>query len=29
MFVGLPDPDPLVPGTDPFPAPDPYIINQK
>jgi hypothetical protein len=27
MFLGLPDPDPLVRGTDP--APDPSIIKQK
>jgi hypothetical protein len=27
MFLGLPDPDPLVRGMDP--APDPYIIMQK
>jgi len=25
MFLGLPDPDPLVRGTDP----DPFIIKQK
>jgi len=31
MFLGLPDPDPLVRGTDPSPDPalDPYIIKQK
>jgi hypothetical protein len=31
MFLGLldPDPDPLVRGTDPAPAPDPSIIKQK
>jgi hypothetical protein len=27
MFLGLPDPDPLVRGMDP--DPDPYIIMQK
>jgi hypothetical protein len=26
MFLGLLDPDPLVRGTDPYPAPDPTII---
>jgi hypothetical protein len=25
MFLGLPDPDPLVTGTDPDPAPDPAL----
>jgi len=29
MFLGLPDPDPLVRGMDPDPAPDPSIIIQK
>jgi hypothetical protein len=31
MFLGLPDPDPLVSGMDPHPAldPDPSIIMQK
>jgi hypothetical protein len=29
MFLGHPDPDPLVPGTDPDPAPDPSIVKQK
>ncbi len=31
MFLGLPDPDPLVRGMDPAPAPepDPSIIMQK
>ncbi len=31
MFLGLPDPDPLVRGMDPDPAsdPDPFIIMQK
>jgi hypothetical protein len=29
MFLGLPDPDPLVGGMDPDPAPDPSIINAK
>jgi hypothetical protein len=33
MFLGLPDPDPLVrfmdPDSDPAPAPDPSIIMQK
>jgi hypothetical protein len=33
MFLGLPDPDPLVRGMDPDPAldpdPDPSIIMQK
>jgi hypothetical protein len=31
MFLGLPDPDPLVRGTDPdlVLAPDPSIIKQK
>jgi hypothetical protein len=27
MFLGLPDPDPLVRGTDP--TPDPSIVKQK
>jgi hypothetical protein len=26
MFLGLPDPDPLVRGTDPDPAPAPFLI---
>jgi hypothetical protein len=26
MFLGLPDPDPLVRGVDPYPDLDPYII---
>jgi hypothetical protein len=25
MFLGLPDPDPLVRGKDPSPAPDPSV----
>ncbi len=29
MFLGLPDPDPLVRGMDPDPAPDPSTIMQK
>jgi hypothetical protein len=29
MFLGLPDPDPLVRGMDPDPDPDPSIIMQK
>jgi hypothetical protein len=29
MFLGLQDPDPLVRGMDPDPAPDPSIIMQK
>ncbi len=29
MFLGLPDPDPLVRGMDPNPDPDPSIIMQK
>jgi hypothetical protein len=29
MFLGLPDPDPLVKGMDPNPAPDPSNIKQK
>jgi hypothetical protein len=29
MFLGLLDPDPLVRGTDPAPAPDPSTIKQK
>jgi hypothetical protein len=31
MFLGLPDPDPLVRGMDPDPSldPDPYIIMQN
>jgi hypothetical protein len=30
MRLGLPDPDPLVSGIDPYPAPGPYNeINQK
>jgi hypothetical protein len=29
MFLSLPDPDPYVRGTDPAPAPDPSIIEQK
>ncbi len=31
MFVGIPDPDPLVRGTDPDPdsGPDPSIIKQR
>jgi hypothetical protein len=29
MFLGLPDPDPLVRGTDPDPALDPSVIKQK
>jgi hypothetical protein len=29
MFLGLPDPDPLVKGMDPDPDPDPSIIKQK
>jgi hypothetical protein len=28
-FLGLLDPDPLVRGIDPDPAPDPSIIKQK
>jgi hypothetical protein len=27
MFMSLPDPDPLLIGTDPVPDPDPSIIN--
>jgi hypothetical protein len=26
MFLGLPDPDPLVRGKDPDPAPDPSLL---
>jgi hypothetical protein len=26
MFLGLPDPDPFVRGTDPDPAPDPSLF---
>jgi hypothetical protein len=29
MFLGLPDPDPLVRGLDPALDPDPSIIMQK
>jgi hypothetical protein len=29
MFLGLPDPDPLVRGTNPVLDPDPSIIKQK
>jgi hypothetical protein len=29
MFLGLPDPDPLVRGMDPDTDPDPSIIIQK
>ena len=29
MFLGLPDPDPLVRDTDPAPDPDPSIIKQN
>ncbi len=29
MFLGLLDPDPVVRGRDPVPAPDPSIIKQK
>jgi hypothetical protein len=29
MFLGHKDPDPLVRGMDPDPAPDPSIIKQK
>jgi hypothetical protein len=29
MFLGLPDPDPLVRGMDPDPTPDPSIIMLK
>jgi hypothetical protein len=29
MFLGLPDPDPLVKGMDPGPGLDPSIIKQK
>jgi hypothetical protein len=29
MFFGLADPDPLVRGMDPDPAPDPSISKQK
>jgi hypothetical protein len=29
MFLGLPDPDPLVRGMDPDPNPDPSIIKQN
>ncbi len=29
MFLGLPDPDSLVRGMDPGPAPDPSVIKQK
>ncbi len=31
MFLGLPDPDRLVQGTDPYPNPDPVpsIVKQK
>jgi hypothetical protein len=29
MFLGLLDPDPLVRGTDPDPAPDPSIISKN
>jgi hypothetical protein len=28
MFSGLPDPDPLVRGTDPGPAPDPSFSHK-
>jgi hypothetical protein len=28
MFLGLSDPDPLVRGMDPHPAPDPSVIKQ-
>jgi hypothetical protein len=28
MFLCLPDPDPLVRGTDPDPAPDPSVFSQ-
>jgi hypothetical protein len=27
MFLGLPDPDPLVRGTDPAPDPDPSLFS--
>jgi hypothetical protein len=27
MFLGLPDPDPLVRGMDPDPAPDPSLFS--
>ncbi len=27
QFLGLPDPDPLVRGTDPYPAPDPTLFS--
>jgi hypothetical protein len=27
MFLGLPDPDPLVRGADPDPAPDPSLFS--
>jgi hypothetical protein len=26
MFLGLPDPDSLVRGADPYPAPDPSLF---
>jgi hypothetical protein len=29
MFLGLPDPDPLIRGMDPDPALDPSIIKQR
>jgi hypothetical protein len=29
MFLGLPDPDPLVRAKDPDPSPDPSVIKQK
>jgi hypothetical protein len=29
MFVGLPDPDPLVRGAEPDPAPDPSLYKKK
>ncbi len=29
MFLGLPDPDPLVRGKDPDPGTDPSVIKQK
>jgi hypothetical protein len=29
MFMSLPDPDPLVRGMDPAPAPDPSLFSHK
>ncbi len=29
MFLGVPDPDPLVRGMDPYPDPNPSIIKQN